>query len=111
MKKHDEDLNTTLIFVGYSHRSDARMLTWVLGRSVPRRHFCLHHLRKKHNSVPPYKGSTQWAETLSIKSPATELDNESDGELGKLEKMRETEFVGDVDAATEDHISSMDMVA
>jgi len=40
-----------------------------------------------------------------IKSPATELDNESDGELGELEKMRETEFVGDVDAATGDRIS------
>ena len=37
---------------------------------------------------------------LPIQSPTTELDSESDGELGELEEMRETEFVGDVDAAT-----------
>jgi len=43
MKKHDEDLNTTLIFVGYTHPSDAHVLTWVSGRSVLRRHLCLHH--------------------------------------------------------------------
>ena len=43
MKKHDEDLNTTLIFVGYPHSSGARVLTWVSGRSVLRRHRCLHH--------------------------------------------------------------------
>jgi len=43
MKKHDEDLNTTLIFVGYAHLSGARVLTWVSGRSVLRRHWCLHH--------------------------------------------------------------------
>jgi len=43
MKKHDEDLNTTLIFVGYPHSSGAHVLTWVLGRSVLRRHCCLHH--------------------------------------------------------------------
>jgi len=43
MKKHDEDLNTTLIFVGYPHPSGARVLTWVPGRSVLRRYWCLHH--------------------------------------------------------------------
>jgi len=64
------------------------------------------HLRKKQNSVPPYKGSIQWAETLSIKLPATKFDNESDGELGELEKVRETEFVGDVDAATREITST-----
>ena len=43
MKKHDEDLNTALIFVGYPHSSGVRVLTWVSGRSVLRRHCCLHH--------------------------------------------------------------------
>jgi len=43
MKKHDEDLNTTLIFVGYPHSSGARVLTWASGWSVLRRHWCLHH--------------------------------------------------------------------
>ena len=43
MKKHDEDLNTTLIFVGYAHRSDVHVLTWVSGWSVLRRHRCLRH--------------------------------------------------------------------
>ena len=43
MKKHDEDLNTTLIFVGYPNSSGARVLTWVSGRSVLRRHWRLHH--------------------------------------------------------------------
>lgn len=64
------------------------------------------HLRKKHNSVPPYKGSIRWAETFSIKLPATELDNESDSELGELEKVRETKFVRDVDAATREVTST-----
>jgi len=35
---------------------------------------------------------------FSIESPTTKLDSESDGKLGELEKMRETEFIGDVDA-------------
>ena len=43
MKKHDEDLNTTLIFVGYAHYSGSRVLTWVSGRSVLCCHFRLHH--------------------------------------------------------------------
>ena len=43
MKKHDGDLDTTLIFVGYPHSSGARVLTWVSGRSVLRRHCCIHH--------------------------------------------------------------------
>jgi len=43
MKKHDEDLNTTLIFVGYAHSSGVHVLTWVSGRSVLRRHRRLHH--------------------------------------------------------------------
>jgi len=43
MKKHDGDLDTTLIFVGRTHRSGAHVLTWVSGRSVLRRHRCLHH--------------------------------------------------------------------
>ena len=34
-----------------------------------------------------------------VEPPATELNNESDGKLGELEEMRETELVGDVDAA------------
>ena len=43
MKRYDEDLNTTLIFVGYTHCLNARVLTWVSGRSVLRCHLCLHH--------------------------------------------------------------------
>jgi len=39
-------------------------------------------------------------EMFSIQSPTAKLDSESDSELGELEKMRETEFVGDIDAAT-----------
>ena len=43
IKKYDEDLNTTLIFVSLVCYSNAHVLTWVLGRSVLRRDFCLHH--------------------------------------------------------------------
>ena len=43
---------------------------------------------------------------LSINSPATELDGESDGELGELEEMRETEFVRDVHAAMREATST-----
>jgi len=43
MKKYDEDLNTTLVFVGYPHSPGARVLTWASGRSVLRRHWCLHY--------------------------------------------------------------------
>jgi len=53
MKRYDEDLNTTLIFVGYTHCLDARMLTWVSGRSVLRRHLCLHHPSPPSASARP----------------------------------------------------------
>ena len=44
IKKYDEDLNTTLIFVSLRRRSKPRVLTWTtIGRSVLRRDFCLHH--------------------------------------------------------------------
>jgi len=43
MKKYDEGLNTTLMFVGYTRYSRACMLTWVSGRSVLCHHFRLHH--------------------------------------------------------------------
>ena len=43
MKKYDEDLNTTLIFVRCMHHSDPRALTRVTGWSVLRRGFRLHH--------------------------------------------------------------------
>ena len=43
LKKHDEDLNTTLIFVCYAYCSATRVLTRVIGRSVFRRNFCLHY--------------------------------------------------------------------
>ena len=43
IKKYDEDLNTTLIFVSLLRFLDARLLTWTTGRSVLRRDFCLHH--------------------------------------------------------------------
>ena len=45
----------------------------------------------------------QW--TTPAKLPATELDGESDGELGELEEVREAEFVGDVDATMREIIS------
>ena len=41
-----------------------------------------------------------------INSPATGLDSEGDSELGELEHMRETEFVRDVDATTEEATST-----
>ena len=43
MEKYDEDLNTTLIFVSCAHCSGVRVVTWVSGRSVLRRHLRLHH--------------------------------------------------------------------
>ena len=43
IKKYDEDLNTTLIFVSLSWFSDSRLLTWTAGRSVLRRNLRLHH--------------------------------------------------------------------
>ena len=43
VKKHDDDLNTTLIFVSLASRSDAHGLTRTAGRSVLRRHIRLHH--------------------------------------------------------------------
>ena len=43
MKKYDEDLNTTLIFVRYDHRLGTCVLTRVTGWSVFRRHFRIHH--------------------------------------------------------------------
>jgi len=43
IKKYDEDLNTTLIFVSLERRSSICVLTWTAGRSVLCRGFCLHH--------------------------------------------------------------------
>ena len=43
LKKHDEDLNTTLIFLRRVHRSETRVLTRIVGRSVLRRSLCLHY--------------------------------------------------------------------
>lgn len=40
-----------------------------------------------------------------IKLPATELNSEGNSELRKLDEVRETEFVGDVDTATGEIIS------
>ena len=44
MKKYDDDLNTTLIFVRPAHRPNARSLTWTAGRSVFRGDLCIHRL-------------------------------------------------------------------
>ena len=55
--------------------------------------------KKGYHDGSVSKGPMPRGRYASINSPATELDNESDGELGELEEMRETEFVGDVDAA------------
>ena len=43
MKKYDEDLNTTLIFVSLARCPDTCMLSWVTGRSVLGRGFGVHH--------------------------------------------------------------------
>ena len=42
-KRYDEDLNTTLIFVGLGSRVGVYLLTRITGWSVLRCHFCLHH--------------------------------------------------------------------
>ena len=46
-----------------------------------------------------YHDSVSKGPDTLIKSPATKLNDESDGELGELEEMRETEFIGNIDAA------------
>ena len=43
IKKHDEDLNTTLIFVCHLCYGGTRVLTCAAGRSVLRCCFCLHY--------------------------------------------------------------------
>ena len=43
LKKYDEDLNTTLIFVSFTLGMGERALTWISGRSVLRCNFRLHH--------------------------------------------------------------------
>jgi len=43
LKKNDEDLNTTLIFVCRAHRASGRVLTRVIGRSVFCRNLCLYY--------------------------------------------------------------------
>ena len=43
VKKHDEDLNTTLIFVCRMRYEGTRVLTCAAGRSVFRSGFCLHY--------------------------------------------------------------------
>jgi len=40
MKKYDEDLNTTLIFVSLAYRTDARPLSWTTGWPLFRRDLC-----------------------------------------------------------------------
>ena len=42
MKKYDEDLNITLIFVGSLYSPGLRMFTRVTGRSVLRHRLCFH---------------------------------------------------------------------
>jgi len=43
IKKYDEDLNTTLIFVSLEHCSSTDVLTWMVGWSILSCDFCLHH--------------------------------------------------------------------
>jgi len=45
MKKYDDDLNTTLIFVSLAHRMDTRVLIWMPGRSVFRCDLRIHRHR------------------------------------------------------------------
>ena len=44
MKKYDEDLNTTLIFVSLAYRTDACPLSWTTGWPLFRRDLCIHYL-------------------------------------------------------------------
>ena len=46
IKKYDEDLNTTLIFVSLVCYLNAHVLTWAEGWSVLSRNFSLHHRRQ-----------------------------------------------------------------
>jgi len=43
MKKHDEDLNTTLIFVSFAPTFSSYILTRVVGWFILCCHFCFHH--------------------------------------------------------------------
>ena len=43
VKKHDDDLNTTLIFVGRVRYRGVRVLTFAAGRSLFRCGVCLYH--------------------------------------------------------------------
>ena len=43
MKKYDEDLNTTLIFVSLARCPGTRVLSWTTGRSFFCRGFRVHH--------------------------------------------------------------------
>jgi hypothetical protein len=56
MKKHDGDSNTTLIFVRYTYCLGTRRLTWVSGRSVLCRHFCLHQPGPPSAPTGPSRG-------------------------------------------------------
>jgi len=55
MKKHDEDLNTTLIFVSRARHSVPRILNRVAGRSVLRRNICIHHRGRLRTQVRPQR--------------------------------------------------------
>jgi len=44
IKRYDEDMSTTLIFMGFFHTSsDVHVPFWLAGWSVLRRHFHIHH--------------------------------------------------------------------
>ena len=42
VKKYDDELNTTLIFVSLVGRSNVHVLTRIAGWSILRRYLCLH---------------------------------------------------------------------
>ena len=59
MKKYDDDLNTTLIFVSAAHRPNTCLLTRTAGWSLFRRGFRIHHRSPFRVSTRPERGNNR----------------------------------------------------
>ena len=57
LKKYDEDLNTTLIFVSFISSFSEFMLTRASGRSILCRNFCLYHPGRPSTKTRPGRGN------------------------------------------------------
>ena len=75
MKKYDEDLNTTLIFVRCARRSGTHVLIRVIGWSVLRRHFRLHYRRQLPLQPDPNEETASLLRVLIYK-----VDNKTFGD-------------------------------